>query len=117
MTKENQDIELWAGDTRTETVTVTNSAGSAQNLTGLTLRWVVRRHSRAGTIVISKSTGSGITITNAAGGIFQIALSPADTKNLEGEYYHEASGVDSGGNVSTLLIGTLTVNKSAVVEP
>jgi hypothetical protein len=60
--------------------------------------------------VLTKTTSSGISITNAAGGIFQVSLTAADTAGLSGAYYFEAQVTDAGSNVSTVTTGTLTVN-------
>jgi hypothetical protein len=112
MTTENQDVSIVQGDSVTLTVTVT-SGGVAKNLTSATIKWSCAR-SADGSAALSKTTSSGITITNAAGGIFQVALSKTDTAALLGYYYHEAEVTDAGGNVSTVMTGHLTVTQDLI---
>lgn len=126
MTKINQNIAtdanapFIAGDTRTVQATVEQSAGAPFNLTGAAIKWQVFAMSGGtftGSPIISKSVGSGITITNAAGGIFQISLASADTTGLAGTYYHEAEVTMPGGIVHTALTGTITIKAGAITPP
>ena len=117
MTQINQNFTLYAGDHKTLTFTITNEAGAAQPLAGATIYWAMGHVASSDVTQIFKSTASGITITNPAGGIFEVYLRPSNTKNLvAGEYYHEASMVDALGNVSTLAIGTIILKASLVPE-
>ena len=112
MTTTAQDFTMYAGDTNTITVTVTDSAGAVVNITGATITWKLLEE-QGGTIALTKTVGSGIIITNGAGGIFTIALAATDTASLlAGAYYHEAELTDTSSNVSTILIGTLTLKES-----
>lgn len=110
MTKKTQDIELWAGDTLTLGVTITNEAGAAVNLTGATLRYAIAPSHNHTTKSVSKTTGSGVTHTDAANGVAQIALLPADTAGLKGVYVHELEVEDSAGKKSTAFVGRVTIN-------
>ena len=59
-------------------ITVTDSTGAAQNLSGMTLYF----HA-AGVVDIDKSSPSGgIVITNATGGLATLQLDPADTADI-----------------------------------
>ena len=107
MTKTNQNINIHSGDTHTITVTVTDENGDAKNLTDATITY------KAGD-TIEKTLGNGIEISNAAGGIFLIALLPVDTASLDGLYPHEAEVTDSNGVVSTIFIGNLFVTKDLI---
>jgi hypothetical protein len=66
------------------------------------------------TAVITKSTGSGITVTDGPGGKFEVALVSADTASLAGMYHHEAEVV-VGGKTYTVLRGLLNVTWQRVV--
>jgi hypothetical protein len=57
---------------------------------------------RAGTAVVTKTTASGISITNATGGVFVVTIDKEDTEDLEGVYAHEAVITDSAGDISTV---------------
>ncbi len=77
-------------------LTVTDSTGAAQDLTGMTL-WF---HAVVGGVAIDKSSPSdGITITNAAGGLATLQLEPADSEAI-GD-----TGVFSGPCELTLVNG------------
>jgi hypothetical protein len=107
-----------AGDTTPVYVTILDeTTGSVMNLLGVTARWaaspgIPRRFSP--TAVITKETGAGIEITNAAQGILRIDLDPADTQDLAGDFYHELQITDSSGGVSTPLSGLLTITRQLV---
>ena len=117
MTAIAQNVTMYAGDHKNLVVTVTNAAGAAVNLTGATIRWVLAK-SAGSAVVVDKSTGGhGITITPGTGGVFTVALVPADTEGLLGVYYHEASVVDTLSNVITVLTGAMAIEPSAIREP
>ena len=63
----------------------------------------------SGDIILTKTTSSGITITNPTGGIFRITLSDTDTASLLGQYNHEGEFTDTIGNISTLFTGYFKV--------
>lgn len=111
MAEENQDISMYAGESLEIEILVTNDAGAAKDLTGATIAWKLAR-GPGSTAMVSKSTGAGIAITNAASGIFTVSLSPADTESLHGRYYHEARVTDSGGKESVITVGTVLIQKS-----
>jgi hypothetical protein len=66
------------------------------------------------TPVITKLTGSGITITDGPAGEFTVALVAADTDTLEGYYFHEAQIV-LGGKTHTVMRGLLFITWQRVV--
>lgn len=105
----DQDFTMVQGDTEVLSVAIVDDVGAILNLAGFTLRWAVR--SGIGrTVVLAKATGGGITVATPATGVCVIALAPADTLTLTpGTYVHELEGTDSGGGVSTLLRGYLTL--------
>lgn len=117
MTKENQDFDLWSGDDATLTIAVTDENDAIVNLTGATaLAWILKRSEHASAILVTKGLGTGVTVTNALGGIFTVDLDAADTDILtKGDYYHEAQIIDVGGKKSTLLIGIVAIKHDAIV--
>lgn len=92
--------------------TVVDANGTAVPITGATIKWEARRRTGE-TAVITKTTSSGITITNGAGGIFSVGLDAADTLSLSGNYIHEAVVTLSGDAVTLtntdVTHGTMTV--------
>lgn len=112
MTATAQDFTMYAGDSRLIPVTVTNTAGTAKNLTGATVEWAMYLMNSA-TPSATKESGDGIEFVAASDGTLEIALDPADTENLRPHtYYHEAKVTDSSGNISTVLTGFITLNPS-----
>jgi len=112
MTTTAQNVTMWAGDTIVLEFAITDSATDAdKNLSGSSIRWVMVGYT--GIVVVDKSTGDGVTITNAVGGVFQVALEPADTEELPGGVYtHEAEVTDSLGNISTVATGEIMLKAS-----
>jgi len=114
MTETGQNFTMWSGDTKVIEVTITDASGNAVNLTGATISYVLQR-SVGSTVTISKTTASGISITDASGGVFQITLDASDTARLSGSsYYHECQITDTSGNVSTVFTGTVTMKEDAI---
>lgn len=108
-------IKLTEGDTARFTVTVKDSAGAVVDLTGVTsIAWQIARSAFAGSPDLSKSIGSGVTVTDAAGGVFQVELAPADTADLLGDFHHEAEVTDGAGDIATVFCGTLTFSKGLI---
>ncbi|OME86914.1 hypothetical protein BK120_08300 [Paenibacillus sp. FSL A5-0031] len=107
MAMKNQNFEMFAGDTKNVTVTVTGV-----DLTGASVKWAMKKSIYNAEPDVYKDTLTGVTIT--APDKFVIAFKPADTAALSGGFYHEAEVTDASGNVSTLLSGTITVNRSGV---
>lgn len=109
----SNDFTMFAGDSRTITVTVKNDQGAAVDITGATLKWQAAP-SVSGAAVISKTSGSGIDLTSPSTGVFTITLDGADTDALgEGVFYHEAEMV-LAGDTSTVLTGSMVVEKTLI---
>lgn len=100
----DQNFELWSGNHATLTIPVLNAAGAVVPITGAAIKWVLSKAVDSAALV-TKTVGAGVTITNGAGGIFTVALLPADTSSLWGIYYHEAEVTDGSGNIVTVLTG------------
>lgn len=63
------------------------------------------------TALITKDVGSGITITNAVGGIAQIALTPADTALLpvDVDLYYDVKLKQGDGSLDSVSRGIIQV--------
>lgn len=114
MTEINQNFNMYSGDTKYINVLVTNEIGSPLDISGASIKWAGKRNIRSSTNDIFKSTSNGISLIDPIGGKFQIKLNPSDTQYLSGEFHHEAELIDVQGNVSTILLGNLTINFSGV---
>ena len=107
-----QNFNLHAGDNPSIPVTVKDSADVVVDITAATaIKWNLYRDSR-GTALVTKTLGSGITVTSGVGGIFTIALVAGDTSALFGYFYHEAE-LTLGGNISTVLTGYIQIRRGA----
>lgn len=109
------NFSMTQGDTKTLVVSVKDAEGNAVSITDATIKWRAAR-SYGKTAVVSKSTVSGVQITNGAGGVFAVALLPADTEDLIGTYFHEAEVTFADGTVSTVLTGTMKINKQLIAS-
>ena len=108
MTATEQDLTIYSGDSHYITVTVTDVDGAAKNLVGATVKY------QAGQAITKASGGHGIAITDPAAGQFVITLEPDDTKDLVGIFAHEAEVTDSSDDVSTVLVGRLTIKEDLI---
>jgi hypothetical protein len=111
-----QKVSLKRGDSRTLTFgPVRDESGVVVDLTGVTITWEMGRfavYSKAGVLtaprspLVTKTIGSGVTVTDAVGGLFQVTLASTDTKTLApDDYYHEAEITEAGGAVYTTTEG------------
>lgn len=104
--KKRQDFEIFSGDHKNLVYTVTNAQSASVDLTGNTIEWVLANHETSGSLLRLVTGGSGITISGCT---FTVALSPAHTSGLAGDYYYEAQVTDTNSDVSTVSIGTATI--------
>jgi hypothetical protein len=111
MTLKKQNFEMIAGNTKSLTVTVTTSAGAIVNLTGASIRWVLRYTSGS---IMKSTTDENIFVATPSSGVFQIVIDAGDTVGLSGNYAHEAEITDSNGNVSTIFTGIATIVRGLI---
>ncbi len=114
MTKTAQDVTLFAGDTANIKVTVYDSDNSnvRKDITNCTIKWVMYDPDDTG-VILTKTTPSNITVTDATNGEFTIPVAPADTETVTpGNYRHEAEITDADSNVSTVLVGDFIILES-----
>lgn len=98
------EIEMYRGDTKTITVTVTAN-GSAYNLTGAALVMTVRKYDD-GPVVFSNT----MTIKDAAGGIAELTIPSATSAAFPvGSFVYDIELTTSDGKVYTIVKSTFTV--------
>lgn len=107
---QNNDIQI--------EMAVTREDGTIIDLTGCTIKWALV--DTDGNIKASKSTVSGITITDATSGEFTIFVDKEDIDDYTGTFIHEAVITDTSGNVSTITtedncFGQMTIRKQYVL--
>jgi hypothetical protein len=116
MTATSQNFSMYQGDDFTLTVTVKDAAGAAKNLTGATIKWALHTTNKAAVPKLSKAIGTGIAVTDAAGGVFTVTIARADTAALKaGAYYHEVEITDVASKRATVLTGKATILQALIV--
>lgn len=84
---------------------IVDADGAAVNITSWALEWVMRESESASTAALTKTTAAGITITNGAGGVLQVAISDTDTLTLEPRTYVYALRRTDAGSEQILAFG------------
>lgn len=80
-----------------------------ENITGWTLKYTVRKDKSLLPILITKTVGVGITITDAPNSKFTISMDNADTTSATpGDYFFDIQRTNAGFH-SELGIGVLTL--------
>ena len=105
-------VELYSGDTKTIQIQVMDAAenGSPVSLASLTsLTFGLWAPDGSGSAILTKGLGSGVTVTNAAQGIFTVTLSRDDTKTLCGVYPFECRVVFQSGEEGVVKQGALAI--------
>lgn len=105
------NLSIYAGETRTLAVTVTDQDGAAVDLTNADIEYVADLP-----VPVAKSVGSGITITDGAAGEFEIAIEQPDTVDYDTSINaaHEVKARTAIGDVVTVFRGTLTIKDSLI---
>lgn len=107
------DFSIFAGDTKLLTVTVTDEAGEAVDITTASIKWQAARSVEDEAVIEKTSPSGGIEITDGSGGEFVVTLDAADTGDLSGLYYHEAE-VTISSQPNTVVSGTFLVTKTLI---
>ncbi len=106
-------LTIVRSDDETLDILVTDQdTGAAINLTGATLKWMAKRRRNDADVdaLISKAIGTGITVTNAAGGVAEVAITAANTNAIvPGAYYWELQSVDAAAKTHTLAGGRIVI--------
>ena len=114
MTEYAQDFEVFQGDTKQITIPITDENKAAKTLTGSTQKWEAFD---GATLKIQKTNAdiSLVSIAPDTDNAIRFTLTPGDTVALAAkEYDHEAEITDSGGNVSTVTRGKMTVRDDLI---
>lgn len=109
MAAKNQNAEIWANDRESMLFVVKDSNGVVVDIS--TASAIVYGFStvKDGPVLVTKSLGSGVAITDGPAGKFTVTLEPADTNGRSGRYYHFTK-VTLGGNGKVTSDGELLVN-------
>jgi hypothetical protein len=97
------DLELYAGDDFTFTITVNNPDGTAANLTGFTAMAQIRAAASLSSPVLASFTPS------IAGNVISLHLPSTGSTGLPPTCVYDAQMTDPSSVVTTLVAGTVTV--------
>ncbi len=109
-----------AGDHLELRVTVLGPTGSPVDISEAdAIRWGLFKAGPGGNpvqpAVLTKALGSGIAITDGAGGIFTVTIANGETGSLTGALMHEAEITDADGRVATVLRGQFSITAQALL--
>lgn len=92
--------EFFLGEDKTLTFTIYQSNGvTAQDITGWAISWMLKKDATDDDVnaKITKTVGSGITLTTPLSGICTVTVADTDTASLRpGLYQHELKRTDDG---------------------
>ena len=108
MTEQNQDFEMFQGESKT--LEVTERDGT--DISGQDITWVLADEVGEASEVSKDTDGGGVSITDGPSGNFEIELDPADTDGISGRFYHEARIDDGAGTESVLFSGEAMIHQS-----
>jgi hypothetical protein len=107
---------MYEGEYHVIPVSVVDANAVAVNLTGATLTWRLCADNATGTVILTKTLGSGIAVISAALGTLEITLEEANTVDRGGaSYYHELVIDDSAGHSEVGFVGRISIKKSAIL--
>lgn len=99
------NLAIDQGSNTTVTITVTDSTGSARNLTGFTARGKLKR-----SYFSSSNVSFTVTIPNPSEGEVVLSLNADQTANLKyGRYVYDIELVSNTYNVERIIEGIVTV--------
>ncbi len=107
------NFQMVSGDTKEIVVDVLDELDAVVPITGASAVFILSLTEFSAALV-TKTVGSGIVITNGAGGILTVTLLPADTEALVGTHYFEIELTDTGGRVSTIVLGHIDIRKNVI---
>lgn len=111
------DFTMFSGNAKVLEFTVYDKpGGDVVTLVGATaIKWQLFHMTPAtADPIISKTLGSGITVTSPAGGIYEVVLAAVDTTSLAGLYYYETELVDADGYKETVDSGTINIKQRRI---
>lgn len=111
----DQNLEMYAGDSFELNDTIVTSSGSPKDLTNATVSFIIYNEN-TNEILITKTNGLGVTITDAVNGLCRINLLPEETEDIKPAnwYRYEVDVVDQYANKDTVTVGNFTIHRSNI---
>ena len=110
----DQNFEMHSGDSKDIIVSVLDELDQVVPITGATAVFILSNNPYSAAI-ITKSSGSGIVITDGPGGILTVTLDATDTEGLAGSFYYEIELTDALLKVSTIVLGQINIRADVVL--
>ena len=110
-----QNLITFSGDTSVFKFTVTNDAGEAVDLAGASATWKLAKRVDS-PVLLTKTVGPGIVVTDIPGGLLEATLIPADTEDLRGLHYWELQITDSAGQKVTAAQGHISIYPELITD-
>lgn len=103
----NGTLTLVRGDDQDVGVTITNTDGSAYNLSGCSIQFTARQTNWSSPIILQKTTTGHIA---AESGLSRISFASGDTFNINDmQHYYDVKLISSVPTVTTLIGGPFYV--------
>ena len=99
-----QNRDIFSGENRTLSFAARDADNVVASLTSKTVTYRVSE--RGNQSPLFSKTGSVVV---AASGTFTVAITPADTTDMAGDYAHQAITTDGSGNIAVVMVGRLRV--------
>lgn len=114
-------FDMHRGDARVITFVVKDAAGVVVDITAATLTWALAKQDPesldpqpkgSASALVTKTIGSGITVTDPVNGAGEIALNSADTIGFKapGDFYQELQ-IQLATKPTTIMFGIITLKK------
>lgn len=101
MTKENQNLKVWAGDAEVIEFAITDANGVAVNCTGATFVYGAEFPTEI------HKTNADMDLTGIATGIVKVLLTSTDTRQAAGKYEHGLQMTLSGVGPLHVAVGKI----------
>lgn len=106
--------KVFSGDSIILKYNAVDEYGAVLNLTGGAIKWQLARNA-SDTPLLTKTIGAGVTVTNAAGGLFEVKLSFSETRTLgPGNFYHEVEHTTASGDKYTIFNGAMVLARKLI---
>jgi hypothetical protein len=106
---------MYAGDDVGLDISLFEEDGTTPlDIQGAVINWGISSVYDSGTPLAIKASSNPneIEVTSPESGLIKVFLGPDDTDGLGGELYNHEVEVTSGGKTTTVLVGTVKINKT-----
>jgi hypothetical protein len=114
----NQDLELWQADDTVIEVSLTGPDGLPMDITGFGISWrLFDAYDRSRVLITKTAVDGGIEAVDLAGGILQVRIDAADTRELGGQpFAHQLLVADPGYRDASrvVLTGGVTIHTTSL---